>query len=180
MISCPSCGASDETDEATLSGTFGPEAQHSWSMQLLFAALEKALGLGRVVDADRILRRASALFEERVASGGNIEKEQMAPLAHAAARICEETRDPHWGVWISNLYVQTGGFPPAQVLDRLVLLRVRHAEMREPIERLLALYRELEALPSSDDREALQRLTRAHRGTDERADRPTADPFQLS
>ncbi len=181
MISCPNCGASDGTDESTLSGTFGPDAQHSWSMQLLLAALEKALGLGRVADADRILRRASALVENRIASGGKIENEQLAPLAEAAGRICQETRDPYWGVWVSTLYVQSGAFPPAQVLDRLVLLRLRHAELQDPVERLLTLCREAVVPPSGDDHDALQRLARAHRGNEDiRSDRPKADPLHLS
>jgi hypothetical protein len=175
MISCPNCGASDETDEATLSGTFGPEAQHSWSMQLLHAALQKALDLGRFADADRILWRASALLQERVASGGTIQLAQMVPLADAAARICLETRDPSWGVWIPTLYIQARAIPPAAVIERLILLRPLHTEMHAAIEHLLAHCRDMAAPTSSDDRDALQRLARAHRGNREgHSDRPSA------
>jgi hypothetical protein len=182
LISCPNCGASDERDEATLSGTFGPEAQHSWSMQLLLAALQKALDLGRFTDADRILRRATALLEERVAAGGTIEPAQLDPLAIAAARICLETRDPSWGAWIPSLYVQAGATPPADVVERLIVLRLRHEELEEPIEHLLAHCRRMDASRSEDDRDALQRLARAHRGNDAAwpSDRPTAsDPLHI-
>jgi hypothetical protein len=175
MISCPNCGASDETDEATLSGTFGPEAQHSWSMQLLLAALQKALDLGRFADADRILWRASALLQERVASGGTLQAAQMVSLADAAARICVETRDPSWGVWIPTLYVQARAVPPAAVLERLILLRPLHAEMHAAIEHLLAHCRDVGAPTSGEDREALHRLVRAHRGNREgSSERPSA------
>jgi hypothetical protein len=175
MISCPNCGASDETDEATLSGTFGPEAQHSWSMQLLIAALQKALDLGRFADADRILWRASALLQERIASGGTIQAAQMVPLADAAARLCVETRDPSWGVWIPTLYMQARATPPAAVVERLILLRPLHGEMQAAIEHLLAYCRDMAPPPSSEDRDALQRLARTHRGTHEgSSDRPSA------
>jgi hypothetical protein len=181
MISCPNCGASDQTDEETLSGTFGPDSQHSWSMQLLVEALEKALGLGRMADADRILRRASALLEERIASGGTVQSAQLMPLADAAARICHETRDPFWGVWIPTFYVAAGAFPPAEVVDRLVTLRLRYAEMQEPIERLLVHCRGLGVSPTREDRDAIVRLTRAHRGEEESfSDKPTAAPPKLN
>lgn len=181
MISCPNCGASDQTDEETLSGTFGPDSQHSWSMQLLVEALEKALGLGRLADADRILRRASALFEERLAAGGPVRPAQMAPLAQAAARICHETHDPSWGVWIPTFYVEAGIFPPAEVIDGLVTLRLRYAEMQEPIERLLAHCRGLGSPPTREDRDAVLRLTQAHRGDDDGlSDKPTAAPPKLN
>lgn len=183
LISCPNCGASDERDEATLSGTFGPEAQHSWSVQLLLAALKKALDLGRFTDADRILRRATALLEERVASGGTIQAAQMDPLAIAAARICLETRDPSWGVWIPSLYMLAGASPPDDVIERLIVLRLRHEEMEGPIEHLLAHCRRMRASWSEEERDALQRLARAHRGNDAGwpSDRPTAsDPVHLN
>jgi hypothetical protein len=181
MISCPNCGANDQTDEETLSGTFGPDSQHSWSMQLLVEALQKALGLGRLTDADRILRRASALLEEHLATGGIAQPAQMAPLANAAARICEETMDPSWAVWIPTFYVEADVFPPAEVVDRLVTLRLRYGELREPIERLLVHCRGLAVSPSREDREAILRLIRAHRGEEEGfSDKPTAAPPKLN
>ncbi len=178
MISCPNCGASDQADEETLSGTFGPDSQHSWSMQLLIEALQKALGLGRFADADRILLRASALLEERLASGGAVQPAQLVPLAAAAARICHETRDPFWGVWIPRFYVEAGAFPPAEVVERLVALRLRHAELAEPIERLLAHCLAPAASPTREEHDALLRLTRANRGEEEEgfSDKPTAAP----
>jgi len=177
MISCPNCGASDQTDEETLSGTFGPESQHSWSMQLLIEALQKALGLGRLADADRILLRASALLEERSSSGGSIQPAQMLPLADAAARICHETHDPFWGVWIPTFYIDAGAFPPVEVVDRLITLRLRHAEMAEPIERLLAHCKGLPLSPTREERDAILRLARTNRGDEEGfSDKPTAAP----
>ena len=181
LLSCPSCGANNQTEEAPLSGTFGPDAQHSWSVQLLVAALKKALGLGRFVDADRILRRASALIDERIASAETIQPEQLAELADAAAKICLETQQPFWGVWIPTLYLQISTIPPASVIERLVGLRQRHEDMEEPIARLFAHCQGLSAPSPAEDREALARLGRARRSEpDSLPQRPTVSPLHLN
>jgi hypothetical protein len=119
---CPHCGASEQTDEDTLSGTFGHESQHSWSVQLLLEATDKALGMGRVPDADRMLRRATSLFEDRVAEGGKVEPEQVARAAMAAAAICESAKDTSWGGWIVGFYRRAGLTPPAEVSARIASL----------------------------------------------------------
>ena len=163
MVSCPNCGASEQPDEETLSGAFGPVSQYSWSVQLLIEALEKALGLGRVADADRILRRATALLEERVASGGKVQPMQLPPLAVAAERICSETGDPTWGVWLPRFCVRAEIYPPAAVTDKIASLRLRHPELKDPVEALVTYCREIDAtqLPR-EDVEALLRLARSH------------------
>ncbi len=161
LVSCPSCGAHNETDEATLSGAFGPDAQNSWSVQLLVAALRKALGLGRFADAERILRRAGALIDERIATGETIQPAQLDELAEAAAQICLQTRDPFWGAWIPALHLQTGAIPSASVVERLITLSRCHEEMREPIACLLAHCEGLGTPPSGEDRAALAELARA-------------------
>jgi hypothetical protein len=171
MVSCPNCGAMDQADEETLSGAFGPVSQYSWSVQLLIEALEKALGLDRLTDADRILRRATALLEERLASGEKVPAVQLTPLAVAAERICNATGEVTWGIWLPQFCVRAQILPPAAVTDRLVTLRLRHPELAEPIEGLLAYCRGLEGAEDTEDRQALARLARAHQGAgDERTD----------
>jgi hypothetical protein len=167
MVSCPNCGTAEQAEEETLSGTFGPVSQYSWSVQLMIEALEKALNLNRLADAERLLRRATALLEEPLMSGEKVAAAQLGPLALAAERICDATGDATWGGWLPQFCVRAQIFPPAAVTDRLVALRLRHAELAEPIEALLAHCRGLSELPSREDREALVRLTRAHQGDDE-------------
>jgi hypothetical protein len=164
VVSCPNCGAMEATDEETLSGAFGPASQYSWSVQLLVEALDKALGLGRFSDADRILRRASALLEDRVATGGQVQDKQLEPLAAAAERLCKETLDPTWGVWIATFCVRADLFPPPEVLEGLTAMRLRHDEMGEAVERLLVHLQGRDGGQPRETREALQRLTRAHSG----------------
>jgi hypothetical protein len=165
MISCPNCGAVEQTDEETLSGAFGAQSQYSWSVQLLIEALDKALGLGKVSDADRILRRATALLEERIAAGGNVQPTQLAPLAVAAEKICSEMGDPGWGAWIALFCVRAGVYPPATVTDPLATLRPRFPALKDPVESLLAFCRANEtASQSREDVDGVQRLARAQQG----------------
>jgi len=126
---CPHCGASEQTDEDTLSGTFGHESQHSWSVQLLLEATDKALGMGRISDADRMLRRATSLFEDRVAEGGKVEPEQVARASMAAAVICDSAKDASWGGWIAGFYHRAGLVPPPEVATRLEQLRESQPEV---------------------------------------------------
>jgi hypothetical protein len=128
-MACPHCGASEQTDEDTITGSFGHESQHSWSVQLLLEAIDKALGMGRLPDADRMLRRATGLFEDRLVEGGKLEANQVAHAAMAAATICEQTKDPSWGSWIPRFYERASLYPPAMVSDRLTQLVGGHPEL---------------------------------------------------
>ncbi len=180
MLACPNCGATEQTDEETLSGSFGATSQHSWSVQLLIEALEKAESLDRRLDAERILRRATTLLEERLSSGGRIHQEQVVPLARVAARMGLSTDDPSWGSWIASFYTRAAIFPPAQVSDDLSRLLGRHPDLRETVNELTKRARLLDGTPSPEDSEALARLTRRVLSGDEtggfEAEKPTALP----
>jgi len=154
--SCPHCGASEQTDEDTLSGTFGHESQHSWSVQLLLDAVDKAMGMGRAPDADRMLRRATGLFEDRVAEGGTVEPEQVARAALAAASICESTKDASWGGWIASFYGRSRIHPPAAVSERLGQLVLAHPELSRAVQEMGAQLPPGD--PGSEDAVALARL----------------------
>ena len=154
---CPHCGASEQTDEDTLTGNFGNESQHSWSVQLLLDAIDKALSMDRLPDADRMLRRATGLFEDRIAAGAKVEPEQVAQASVVAAAICEATNDPSWGTWIPSFYARAALHPPAKVSSRLHTLASTYPEVKA----LLGLLR---ASPPKnelrgEDAEAFARLT---------------------
>jgi hypothetical protein len=180
MLACPNCGATEQTDDETLSGTFGASSQHSWSVQLLIEALEKAMMLSRPADADRILRRATTMLEERVADGGTINPEQVVPIARAAARLCADQKDSTWGTWIASFYARAAIFPPASVCDDLGRLISHHAELKDFIAPLIERSRLLDGTPSRDDSDALARLTRRIVSGDEtgqfEAEKPTVVP----
>jgi hypothetical protein len=116
---CPSCEATEQTDEETLSGAFGMENQAAWSVQLLVEALQRALTLGRVNDAERIVRRATAQVEELIASGGAVDAKALAGLAATSASTTLVTNDPTWVLWAIDIYRRTDRVPPVDVVERI-------------------------------------------------------------
>jgi hypothetical protein len=126
MVACPNCEATEQTDEETLSGSFGTANQTAWSVQLLVEALERALTLGRVSDAERIVRRASAQVEELVAAGGAIDTKALAGLAAQAAATTLATNDPTWVLWAIEIYRRTDRVPPVEVVERIGEAGAKH------------------------------------------------------
>jgi hypothetical protein len=156
--SCPNCGSAEQLDEETLSGQFGG-SQGAWTVQLLVEVLEKALSLGRVSDATRILRRATAQVEERIASNDPVDTKHMSTLACAAARVSLEAGDPTWGAWSANVYRRMQEIPPSTLIELYAQLAARFpGDMLDPIESLarhcVALRRQL----SIEQTESLARL----------------------
>ena len=137
MVSCPNCEATEQTEEETLSGSFGTDKRHNWNVQLLVEALEKALSLGRFTDAERIVRRATAQVEELVVVGAPIDAAQLASLAQAAAKASIASSEPTWGIWVAQIYRRVNQVPTPEVVDRLVDLTEKFGrEVATPIVQL--------------------------------------------
>jgi hypothetical protein len=126
MVACPNCEATEQTDEETLSGSFGSENQTAWSVQLLVEALERALTLGRLSDAERIARRATAQVEELVVAGGSIDTKALAALAGQAVATTLATNDPTWVLWALDIYRRTDRVPPIAVVERVGEAATKH------------------------------------------------------
>ena len=144
LAACPACGATEQTDDETLSGQFGTSSrQASWSVQLLVEVTEKALSRGRTSDAERMLHRARAQLEERVASGGPIELDQVEMLSRAAMRVALAAEDPGWARWGIELYGELRFFPSSAVIDAVGEVGKKYAShLTKPAEDLLASLRE--------------------------------------
>ena len=164
MVSCPNCEGTEQTEEETLSGSFGADKQHSWSVQLLIEALEKALALGRAPDADRIVRRATAQVEELIAAGAVIDAPQIASLALAAAKTSLATDDPTWGVWVAEVYRRASRIPTGPVIDALIELSERFGpDMKAPVLKLAEHLRANARASTTEDAEAIARVEQLRR-----------------
>ena len=133
MVACPNCGASEVGDqpaveEETLSGQFGATAQAAWSVQLLIEVVEKAISTGRTADAERILRRATAQVEERIASGEPVDAKQLEALSMSAAKLSMNLGDATWGSWVAQIHRRTSTVPAGPVIDSLAGLVERFPE----------------------------------------------------
>jgi hypothetical protein len=164
MVACPNCEATEQTEEETLSGSFGPDKQHSWSIQLLVEALEKALALGRAPDADRIVRRATAQVEEMLVAGAELDDAQLASLAIAASKASIASDDPTWGAWLADVYRRASRVPPAPVVDALTDLAEKFGpDMKAPVLGLADHLRGTARATTTDDAESIARVEHLRR-----------------
>ena len=170
MLACPNCEATEQTDEETLSGSFGTENQTAWSVQLLVEALERALTLGRVSDAERIARRATAQVEELVAAGGVIDAKPLASLAVQAVATTLASNDPTWVLWVMDIYRRTGRVPPIEVVEPLADAATKHAGIvHSSLEDLLLHLSQAVRSAKDGEIEALARLEQVRRAIQETA-----------
>jgi hypothetical protein len=164
MPACPNCEATEQMDEETLSGSFGAEKQRSWSVQLLVEALERALSLERPVDADRLVRRATAQIEELAVSGAEVDPAQLAAVADAAMRTSIAAADATWSVWAVDSYRRFAQVPTKAVLDRLTEASEKFAaEMKGPIAALAERLGQAGTAAPPERAEALARLEQLKR-----------------
>jgi hypothetical protein len=157
MLACPTCEATEQTDDETLTAT-GSGGSHRWTMQLFVEALERALRLGRVVDAEQLARRATGQVDEQVASGVSVDLDALAALAVQVVATSAATGDAAWVIWVTEIYGRCGEIPPPEIVELLVESTSRHPEeLREAISDLLERLR-----PTADraSREQLDGLTR--------------------
>jgi hypothetical protein len=146
-------------------------------VQLLVEALERALTLGRVADAERIVRRATAQVEELVASGGSIDAAALSALAVQAAATTLATNDPTWALWVLDVYRRTDRLPTVVVLESLREVATKHsAIMRGAVETLIEHLAHTARTASHDSVESLTHLEQMRRSLEEL----TRDPTEIT
>jgi hypothetical protein len=140
LLACPNCEATEQTDDDTLTGS-GRSTAHGWSAQLMVESLERALKLGRIPDAERIVQRAISQVEEVLVAGGAADRKALADLATQATATTLASRDPAWAQWAMSVYGRMRWVPPVELTERLaevaIQLREHRALMREAVTELL-------------------------------------------
>ncbi len=166
-LACPNCGATEQTEDDAVTASGSGERPHSWTVQLLNEALSRALRLGRASDADRIIRRATAQFEEIVAAGAALEVEALASLTVAAVETTILTDDPAWAVWAIDVYRRARQVPPTKLVDRLGAVDPKHrGALGVAVRALLERVSAEAGIASHDGFEALRRLEQLSRALD--------------
>ncbi|MGH7329114.1 MAG: hypothetical protein ACREJX_12255, partial [Polyangiaceae bacterium] len=163
LAACPACGATEQVDEETLNGPLGVASQNAWGTQLLIEVMEKALRVGRVADAVRVVQRAKTQIEENLPNGVTIESEQIHSLATATLRVAIAAKEPAWACWIAHLYGQVRATPSDAVLALFADVASAHPnELGPSLSDLLAVLREKAASEagSSDTELARQAIAR--------------------
>jgi pSer/pThr/pTyr-binding forkhead associated (FHA) protein len=158
-LACPHCEATEQTDQGTLT-TNSEDYRATWSVQLIVAALERALVLGRMVDAERIVRRATVQLDELIQSGGTIDAQALEAVAAKVSAMTLATDDPRWVLWVLDLYRRTGSVPSLDIADRLAEAAQRHsAVVCGPLGALLDDLQAAEKTGAQAEIDALARLS---------------------
>ncbi len=159
--SCPNCEATEQTDEDTLTGVGPSEGAHStraWSAQLLVEALDRALALARLQDAERIPGRGRAPGDAVGAPGGPGARAARAARARRAAATTLATEDATWGLWVLDVYRRTAMVPPAEVVERLAEVAARHRSL--VLGAITSLLEHLGARGGKPSQRSMEALTR--------------------
>jgi FHA domain len=162
-LSCPHCEATEQTDEGTLS-TDSEDYRVAWSVQLIAEMLDRALGLGRLADAERIVRRATGKLDELILSGDVLDAKALGAVASRVAAMTVATDDPTWLLWVIDLHRRTGSVPSLDVADKVAGATARHSSaLRGPLGELLDHLEPIASTRSREQIEALARLERVRR-----------------
>ncbi|MDP9150868.1 MAG: FHA domain-containing protein [Myxococcota bacterium] len=158
ILACPHCEATEQTEEDTLSGLEGRDGI-AWSVQLLVEAIERALTLGRLADAERFVRHATSQLDDLDASGIAVDVEVFHALGVQAVSATLATNDPTWVLWVLGAYLSTSHVPPLELVERLAEAAPKHrAVLRTAFDDLLAHLLARVTVPSADELKALVRL----------------------
>jgi FHA domain len=157
MVACPGCGATEQTDDETPTG-IGSDGQ-SWSVQLLVEALERALRLGRAMDAEGLLRRAAAQVDELVAAGTKVDADAVMALATQATKTALACNDPGWATWAIDILGRSRRIPPTLVVERFAEVAARHPRpVRRAVTELLVRLGPMASAASPEEIKALATL----------------------
>jgi hypothetical protein len=127
--SCPHCGHVPGNEE-TLSGAMraappaqpGPLDRQTWSLQMQVELLEKALSIGRLPDADRVLKTISTSLDERLAEAKPIDEGQLDPVFAGAVRLSANRGDGQWVAWVLTTLLRLERLPNPQLVTQLAQL----------------------------------------------------------
>lgn len=138
---CPSCGAHEWLEETLTATTV--EQSPGWELALLVEMIDRALARGRVDDADRMLRRASAEVEQQLGRGLPVSEASVAELATGVSRLTVAGQGgPVWACWLVRLFKRLP-FAPSEVVRQEIarMLQLHPAEVSDALDELRAQYR---------------------------------------
>lgn len=120
---CPNCGYSPGADE-TLSGVAPSNNldRQQWSLQLQVELLEKALSLGRLPDAERVLGRIAVSVDERMASALPVERAQIDGAFGGAVRLASQQGEIQWVRWVLSTSQRIAHPPSRAVVEAITAL----------------------------------------------------------
>ncbi len=160
VIACPACGSTEIADEDTFSGIVG-ESKQNWTLALILEVLEKALSLGRELDVERLMRKASASVEARLEARALVDRRQLDALADAATRAAELDGTVTWARWMVNTYVRLAVVPPTSAVRRMgALPDIERERLADAVRGLVEAVHDAGGTMTNDEVTSLHELER--------------------
>lgn len=126
-----------------------PETRRASAFMLLFGVAEKALALGRVEDAERIL--ANLMTDLDGAAAKPVEAEGLIGACHLALRLAAVTGKASWIDWVFDAHRMAKKVLPAPTIDELhVLVRKTRYPATGALKRYVESLREIPMMGPSE------------------------------
>jgi hypothetical protein len=122
---CPRCGR-PLTGARPTTITDVKATSSQGAIAVLTAVGDKALALGRVEEAERILGGSLRDIQARIARGHRPDASQMDPAIQRALRLARETGKEQWFRWVFEVGAALGMVLTSQTIDELHLLMFQH------------------------------------------------------
>jgi hypothetical protein len=153
---CPSCGSTEYVDDTT--GVDG-EVHQTWALGFFVEMLERSIALGREADADKTVRRAVTLVDERLDAGDAIERKHLDGLADAALRVLSGEKRVAFIAWIFGVYERLDSVAPRQLVEAVSTWPpIEMATLKQPLGKLLSRFSSRPPDMTPDELAALQGL----------------------
>lgn len=157
---CPNCGSTELLEDETIRGDFNGQDQASWSLQLLVEVLDKAIGLRRNDDVDRVMRRAIGQCDDQIARDGRVDERILNLLTVGAVRSSILTQNTSFALWAVRLHERLSIIPPEDVQTYFMEAGSRFVEVASALEQLSLHLMRLERSFSERETRALTHFER--------------------
>jgi hypothetical protein len=122
---CPKCGRPLTGARPTTITDVKATASQG-AIAVLTAVGDKALAMGRVDEAERILGGSLRDIQARIQRGHRPDASQMEPAMQRALRLARETGKDQWFKWVFEVGTALGMVLPSQTIDELHMLMFQH------------------------------------------------------
>jgi pSer/pThr/pTyr-binding forkhead associated (FHA) protein len=112
---CPHCGAKaidlerDRAERERRRSDPNETKRERWSLGMLIEMVGRAILTERAQDAERILREAAIIANDRIREGAPIEEDELRALDEAAAWLDKAQGTNSWSTWITRVRDQMAG-----------------------------------------------------------------------
>jgi hypothetical protein len=152
---CTRCGTHIEREDDTISGIM-LEPKSTWTFQLLVEVIDKALALGRLVEAERMMARAARETDERLETGA-VDVKHVVSLSDYAMRVAEAGGGPKWAGWTVSLFRRLQRVPSSATAARIAAFAADEA-VRGEIDKFVEDTRRAGATLTVDEVDAIALL----------------------